>query len=295
MSSVLIAGCGYVGQRLARRLQADDGAMVHALVSSPVSVEPLQGQYSSIAAIDLDRTVSADTLLPTAAQIYYFIPPPAEGKHDSRLPRFLGLLEQEHLPQRILLISTSGVYGNCNGEWIDETRPVAPAVERAQRRLDAEQQLQRWAREHGVETVILRVAGIYGPGRLPLARLRKGLPMVAETDAPWTNRIHVDDLVTVCHQAMRYAPSGEIYNVSDGHPGNMTDYFNRVADAVGLPRPPLIDLAEADGQLSAGMMSYLRESRRLDNRKMLSIPGVALRYPGLSEGLKASVAAERGG
>ncbi len=289
MSSVMIAGCGYVGQRLAQRLQADDDVAAHALVSRPVSAQRLQEECSSITAVDLDRPISAALALPMATQIYYFIPPPGAGRHDSRLPRFLRLLEQAHLPQRILLISTSGVYGDCKGELVDETWPVAPVVERAQRRRDAEQQLQHWAQVHDVETVILRVAGIYGPGRLPLARLRRRLPMVAEADAPWTNRIHVDDLVTVCRQAMAHAPSGEIYNVSDGNPGNMTDYFNRVADAVGLPRPTLIDLADADGQLSAGMMSYLRESRRLDNRKMLSIPGVVLRYPNLTAGLKASL------
>lgn len=279
-----------MGRKLAQRLKMQ-GAVPDALVSSAASMERLRGLGGRIVAIDLDSDASSNAELPPAKQIYYFIPPPSQGRRDPRMRRFLALLEQQLLPQRMLLISTSGVYGHCNGALVDETHSTAPVAERAQRRLDAEQQLQQWASDHGVETVILRVAGIYGPGRLPVERLHKGLPMVVEAEAPWTNRIHVDDLVTVCERAMSHAPSGEIYNVSDGHPGNMTDYFNQVADAVGLPRPPLIAMAEADGQLSAGMMSYLRESRRLNNAKMLSIPGVTLRYPTLAEGLKASVSA----
>ncbi len=291
MSSVLIAGCGYTGKRLAQRLRQDESAVTLAgLVSSRDSATSLweSGIVDEVIVADLDSD-AAPPAVPAVDRLYYFIPPPPQGQRDSRLARFLDLLAGGPLPRRVLLISTSGVYGDCGGAWVDERCEPAPVADRALRRLDAEQLLSRWAQAHGVETVILRVAGIYGPGRLPLARLKKGLPMVAEADAPWTNRIHVDDLVTVCAAAMAHAPSGEIYNVSDGHPGNMTDYFNRVADAAGLPRPPVISLAEAEQQLSAGMLSYLRESRRLDNRRMRSIPGVVLRYPTLAEGLAASL------
>jgi nucleoside-diphosphate-sugar epimerase len=289
MSSILVAGCGYVGRRLVGRLHRKGERNIHALVSRETSAAKLEGDVDRVIVLDLDRSIPPDIVPPDVAQLYYFIPPPSEGVHDPRLPRLLAWLEKGGLPRRILLISTSGVYGDCNGEIVAETRPTAPVAERARRRLDAEQQLRHWADSQGVETVILRVAGIYGPGRLPLARLRKGLPMVAAADAPWTNRVHVDDLVTVCEQAMNHAPAGEIYNVSDGQPGNMTDYFNQVADATGLPRPPVIPLDAADGKLSPGMMSYLRESRRLDNRRMLSIPGVSLRFPTLESGLAASI------
>ena len=289
MSSILVAGCGYVGRRLVERLRGQGAKNIHALVSSEMSAAKLAGELNRVIVLDLDQPVPAGIAPPGVAQLYYFIPPPSRGVHDSRLPRLLGWLEKGVPPQRVLLISTSGVYGDCDGEIVSETRPPAPVAERARRRFDAEQQLQHWAEMHDVETVILRVAGIYGPRRLPLSRLRKGLPMVVEADAPWTNRIHVDDLVTVCERAMNHAPAGEVYNVSDGQPGNMTDYFNQVADATALPRPPVIPLDAADGKLSPGMMSYLRESRRLNNRKMLSIPGVTLCYPTLKAGLAASV------
>lgn len=133
----------------------------------------------------------------------------------------------------------------------------------------------------------LRVAGIYGPDKLPLQRLRAGKPMVAERHAPWTNRIHVDDLVQVLQAAMVRGRNGEVYNVTDGQPGNMAAYFNRVADFAGLPRPAVIDPSAGEQALSAGLRSYLAESRRIDNRKMLRELGVELRYPTLEQGLAA--------
>lgn len=203
------------------------------------------------------------------------------------MQRFLEGLCDSGQPRRILYISTTGVYGDCGGEWVDETRPVNPGVDRAWRRWDAEQRLRRWREQTGAELVILRVAGIYGPGKLPLARLRKGLPMVAPEQAPWTNRIHVDDLVQACLLGMQRGRDGEVYNACDGSPGNMADYFNRVADLAGLPRPPVIDLADAEGSLSAGLRSYLGESRRLRNDKLLQELGLVLRYPDLEAGLPA--------
>ena len=137
--------------------------------------------------------------------------------------------------------------------------------------------------------VILRVAGIYGPGKLPLGRLRRQEPMLREADAPWTNRIHIDDLVSACEAAMARGRDGEVYNACDGHPSNMTDYFKQVADAAGLPHPPEIDLARAQLVLSPGMLGYLSESRRLTNDKLRHELGVRLRYPTLAAGLPAAL------
>ncbi|WP_456380283.1 SDR family oxidoreductase [Thiolapillus sp.] len=280
---ILIAGCGYIGRRLARELSASD---VSGLVRSREScaklvemgIHPLQWDLAKLVNIPLP---SRD------ADIYYLLPPPKTGVVDSFLENFLQGLEAHGQPRRLLYLGTTGVYGDCGGDWVDEDAPVRPRVDRALRRFDAEQQLYRWAGETGAELVILRVAGIYGPGKLPLQRLRAGKPMVAEQFAPWTNRIHADDLVQVCLAAMVRGRDGEIYNVSDGQPGNMTDYFNQVADFAGLPRPPVIDPDAGEDQLSAGLRSYLAESRRIDNRKMLQELQVKLRYPTLEEGLKA--------
>jgi nucleoside-diphosphate-sugar epimerase len=223
-------------------------------------------------------------------QIFYFAPPPRDGLVDVRLRGLLDRLRS--FPQRRLVyIGTTGVYGDCAGDWVDETRPLAPQAERAKRRADAEQALMQWRDSGGAEVIRLRVAGIYGPGRLPEARLRKGTPMVAEAQAPYTNRIHIHDLARVCLAAMARGRDGEAYNVSDGNPGTMTDYFNRVAELLGLPRPPSVPLDAGAEVLGAGMLSYLQESRRLDNRKMLADLAIELRYPTLAEGL-ASIAAE---
>ncbi|MCW8907825.1 MAG: SDR family oxidoreductase [Sedimenticola sp.] len=284
MHNKVILGCGYLGQRLARQYQAQ-GETVTGVVRSPNSAGVLQA--AGIPALQMDLDQPLDTLPPLAGcELFYFIPPPRGGTVEQRVERFLAALGNDQLPRRILYLSTTGVYGDCAGEWVDETRPVAPVAERAQRRWDGERRFRSWCREHGCELVILRVAGIYGPGKLPLARLRRGEPMVPEVEAPYTNRIHVDDLAQVCVAAMQHGGDGEIYNVSDGTPGNMTDYFNRVADWAGLPRPPLVPLAESADALSAGMRSYLQESRRLDSSKMRRELGVVLRYPDLASGLR---------
>jgi nucleoside-diphosphate-sugar epimerase len=201
----------------------------------------------------------------------------------------LKAFERTALPRRIVLISTTGIYGNCQGEWVDETRPPNPQADRAHRRLDAETTLRAWCEQRGVEWMILRVPGIYGPARLPEQRLREAKPVLREQDAPYSNRVHVDDLVSACLAAARHSPAQRIYNISDGHPTTMTDYFNRVAEALGLPRPPELTPEQAKHALSDGMLSYLAESKRLDNRRMREELGVVPRYPDLDAGLAASV------
>lgn len=279
---MLIVGCGYIGRRVARRLQAD-GRAVTGLVSSEASARALRESGIDALVRDLDSDLPP---LPAGIRdVYYFAPPPGDGETDTRLARVLAAFSEP--PQRIVYISTSAVYGDCDGAWIDEDHPVAPTTPRGLRRLDAERQLQAWAGEHGVEWIILRVPGIYGPDKLPLARLEKGLPVLREEQSPYTNRIHGDDLAAICVAAMRSDKSDRIYNVSDGHPSNMTDYFFRVADAAGLPRPPVVDRADADAVLSAGMLSFLNDSRRMRNERMQEELGVTLQYPDLESGLRS--------
>lgn len=286
-SRVVIVGCGYVGQRLARQLRAE-GAVVTGLVRSAEAAAVLQRMGITAVQVDLDRLDAMPVLPALDADLYYFAPPPAEGETDARLRCVLAALRSS-LPRRIVYISTSGVYGDCAGAWIDETQPLAPSTPRARRRADAESALHAWSATTGVPVVILRVPGIYGPGKLPLERLRKRLPLLQETDSPFTNRIHVDDLLTVCRAAMQRGQAGAAYNVSDGQPSNMTDYFNRIADATGLPRPPLLARGEI-GQLSPGMCAFMEESKRLDNRRMREELGVELRYSTLEVGLAACLA-----
>lgn len=286
MTTCLIVGCGYVGRQVAK-LEKVQGNHVTALTGSAKSKERLRNMGIDTAPGDLDDASSLAGL-PTGKKIvYYFAPPPGRGIIDSRMQAFVAALGKNNLPARVVLISTTGVYGDCRGEWVREERPPAPETDRAKRRLSAENTLLDWSADSGVPVVILRVPGIYGPGRLPLKRLLEGTPVLREEDSPFSNRIHVDDLARACYAAARKGKAGVVYNVSDGHPTTMTDYFFKVADLLEIPRPPAIPIEEAKKRLSAGILSYLAESKKIDNRRMREELGVEPHYPDLESGLPA--------
>ena len=285
MHKVFIAGCGYVGWRLIDALP--DSADIAVLSHSAANTAALQQRGIATVSTDLDQC-NTITLPPLQhSSLFYFIPPPSNGGSDPRLQRFLSAIDPGNLPARVILISATGVYGDCGGDWVDEQRPPAPNSDRGRRRLDAEQQLTAWGKQQQIDTIILRVAGIYGPGRLPSTRLEKGLPVLREQESPWSNRIHIDDLIQACLAAAERGTPGHCYNIADGHPSTMTDYFLQVADLLRLPQPERITLQQAREQMSAGMLSYLAESRRLDNRRLREELGVTLRYPTLETGLPA--------
>jgi nucleoside-diphosphate-sugar epimerase len=280
---IYIIGCGDIGQRVATHWQAR-GAAVHALARSAASAAALQARGITVLNGDLDQPESLP-LPPAHSVVYFFAPPPSRGATDPRMRGFLDAIPGHRVPTRVVYISTSGVYGDVRGAWVTEESPLNPSVDRSRRRLDAEQALQTWAARTGVPVVILRVPGIYGPGRLPVDIVKSGRPFLSEAESLYTNRIHADDLANICVVAGEaHRPPG-IYNVSDGNPGSMAQYFKAVADLLGVPRPPEVSMDEAMRVLSAEMMSYLTESRRVDNSKMLRELGVTLKYPTLTEGL----------
>ncbi len=283
-NAVLIIGCGDVGRRVAALLQSSRRSPA-CVVRSSESRDALLAAGFDARCIDLDAGGSGADWSGGYSEIYYFAPPPSGGETDPRMTGFLRGLRSDSPPRRIVYISTSAVYGDCQGAWITEAQPLHPATPRGRRRLDAERQLMAWCGETGCEWVLLRVPGIYGPGKLPLERLRQGLPVLREADAPYTNRIHVDDLAAICVAAMASRHGNTVYNVSDGHPSNMTDYFFRVADAAGLPRPAEVSREEARHVLSPGMLSFLNDSRRMDNTRLLRELGISLQYPDLDAGL----------
>lgn len=281
---VFIIGPGYLGLKLGARLAAS-GASVRAMVRSEQAAQRVRAAGLTAVAGDLDDIWSLRRLDLSGEVLFYLAPPPREGVNDVRMRTFVNALKADRAPAGVVLISTTGVYGDCGGRWIDETAPLNPQADRARRRVDAETTLRTWGRTHKVPVVILRVAGIYGPDRLPLERLRRGEPVVRESECSYTNRIHVDDLVEICIAAAEKGADQQVYNVSDGHPGTMTAYFKAVANAVGLPPPPEISMAEAHKRLSPGMMSYMSESRRLHNDRLRAELGVELQYPDLVSGL----------
>lgn len=290
MSGVLIVGCGDIGMRVAR-LERAAGKAVTGVVRGEAKGAWLQAGGVTPLLADLDDPASLGGLPTAGAVVYYLAPPPGGGFSDPRARNFCAAIAPDQLPAKLVYVSTSGVYGDCGDDLVTEATPVNPQTSRARRRVDAEQTLLAWGKEWGVAVVILRVTGIYGPGRLPVARLAAGHPVLREEESPRTNRIHADDLARVCVAAAQQAGDGEIFNVSDGEGGTMSQYFFAVADALELPRPQAITLAEAKQVMNPLMLSYLSESRRMSNEKMLRHLGISLRYPTLAAGLAATVAA----
>ncbi len=272
----LIVGCGDIGRRVASRLIAR-GQAVRGQVRSAPSASDL-----AIAGIaPLQRDLDTDAIDDGAADVFWFAPPPNAGTGDPRLRRWLAV----NRPRRIVYISTTGVYGDCAGRWIDESESLKPQTDRGRRRLDAELALAEHAQRHGTQIVILRVPGIYGPGRLPIARLQAGHAVIEERESPPTNRIHAEDLAEVAVAAMQRGVAGLAYNVGDGSPTTMTDYFCRCAALLGLPEPQRISLAEAHRRFTPAMLSFLDESKRLLTDRMRRELGVIPRYPDLATGL----------
>lgn len=285
---ILIVGCGDVGRRVARRALAEEMA-VSALVRSKIQVRELLEMGIQTVVGDLDRPEPVAGLPTRGAAVFYFVPPPGGGNTDSRVRIFCGSVEPGEEPSKIVYISTSGVYGDTGGEWVTEETPVNPQTPRAGRRLDAETLLREWGKHRRVPVIVLRVTGIYGPGRFPLDRLRAGHPVLRDEEAPYTNRIHAEDLARICLAAAERGENGDIFNVSDGRPGTLTEYFDAVANAFSLPRPPRVSLEEARRVMTPLMLSYIAESRRMDNRRLRERLGVELLYPTLAEGIRASL------
>jgi nucleoside-diphosphate-sugar epimerase len=185
-------------------------------------------------------------------------------------------------------ISTSGVYGDCGGDVIDETRRARPFSDRARRRLDAEQQLRGWGAESGVQISILRVPGIYSAGRLPIARLKAGIPALVPDRDPYTNHIHADDLVRTVWAALTRGRGGRAYNASDDCWMKMGEYFDMVAEQFNLPHPPRVSWEAAQTELPENLLSFMRESRRLANGRLKKELRVRLRYPSAQQGVVAA-------
>lgn len=288
MKNVVIIGCGDIGKRVAAIFK-ETGATITALSRAEAKMGQLQALGIRAISGDLDDPASLADLPLKDALVYYLAPPPGGGYLDSRMRNFCATIKAENGPRRIIYMSTSGVYGDCGDAVVTEETPPNPQTARAKRRFDAETVLQGWGKEQKVEVIILRVTGIYGPGRLPVTQLASGQPLLYEHLSPPTNRVHAADLARICVAAADKGEDGDIFNISDGQTGTMTQYFNAAADLLGFPRPRQVSLEEAHQVMSPLMLSYISETRRMDNGKMLRKLGVKLLYPSLEEGLKACV------
>ena len=259
----VVAGAGYTGARVAKRLAAH-GSVI--------------GLTSKAHKFDF----------PAPYDVIYLVPPPATGATDPRIERFLGALPAA--PGRVVYISTTGVYGDAGGGTVTEDTPPAPATDRAQRRLAAETALRAWCEPRKIEWVILRVPAIYGPGRLPLDRLKRGEPALADSEAGPGNRIHVEDLADICVAALLQPQMrNRIYNVGDGDHTTSTAFLGLVAQLAGLPAPPQLPLTQLQALKSAVASSFLSESRRVDTARLRQELGFRPRYPTAEAGIQASL------
>ncbi len=279
----IIVGCGYLGRTLSRILVDQHHSIPTGVVRSRANLERLANAGVTPKKHDLDEPTE-EPIDCAGRDLYYFAPPGQEDNQDHRIERFLNNC-QARPPRRVVYVSTSGVYGDCGGAWVDESRTPAPITSRAKRRLDAEQKLVEFCRQFQCEYIILRVGGIYGSERLPYNRLKE-IRVVCPEEAPFSNRIHIEDLAHTCYVAMHTKVKNEIFNVADGHPSSMTDYFYQIADLFGLPRPQCVPMSEAREKLSPGMFSFVNESRRLSIDKMQSLLTVKLQFPTLKSGLE---------
>jgi len=286
--TVLIVGCGDVGQRVVRLLQGR--WQVLALTSSPARVPALRALGARPLVGNLDDAATLGRLAGLADAVLHLAPPPGQGADDPRTAALLRALARSPRVRRIVYGSTSGVYGDAGGARFDETRATAPASDRARRRVDAETRLRWHGRRFAVAVTILRIPGIYAgdrPGGHPRERLARGTPVLRAEDDVYTNHIHADDLARACIAALHRGLPQRIVHASDDTELKMGDYFDLAADLCGLPRPPRITRDEARQQLPAMQMSFLSESRRLDNRRLREELRLTLRYPTVRDGLLA--------
>lgn len=292
MKRVFIAGCGYIGERIAR-LEQEAGAHVTCLVRSVEHAKRLSEEGFRVVVATLDESAGMPALDVAGSVLYYLVPPPGGGIYDVRTFNFCAALNATAPPAKIIYMSATSVYSETGGGVVTETSPTNPSSAMGKRRLDAEIAFRGYGAANGVPVVILRVSGIYGPGRLPLMQINQGQPLLREAESGPSNRIHADDLARICLAAAEKGENGDIFNVSDGHPSSMTTYFNACADALGLPRQPLVTLKVARQTMPPLMLSYISESRIVDNSRMLEQLGVTLHYPTLAEGLPASTEPHR--
>jgi nucleoside-diphosphate-sugar epimerase len=285
--TLLIVGCGDVGQRVLQALSP--GWRVLALTTTAAHGAVLRARGAVPLIGDLDDAATLGRLGALADAVLHLAPPAARGRTDTRTRALVRALARAGRVRRLVYASTSGVYGDCQGARVDETRAVSPRTERAARRADAEAQARWFGRRAGVSVSILRIPGIYALDRLggdPRERLRRGTPVLADADDVFTNHVHADDLARACIAALVRGAPQRLYHVCDDSELKMGAYFDLAADLWDMPRASRLSLEQARAQLGPTPLSFMGESRRLDNRRLKKELRLRLRYPTVREGLQ---------
>lgn len=280
---VLIVGCGDVGGRLLPSLLKTHRVFVLTSQKSKAAHFRIQGAIPIVG--DLDHPQTLVRLAQLAPTVIHLAPPNPDGIRDKRTQNLIRILSHGGQVRKFIYISTSGVYGDCGGDWVSEERIPAPKSARGQRRLDAERQVRAWGARSRVETIIFRVPGIYAGNRLPIDRLNAGTPALLEAEDVFTNHIHADDLARLIHLAIFRPSTQRIYNASDDSHLKMGEYFELVAKSFNLPIPPRVTRAQLEGLVSPMMLSFMQESRKLKNERLDEF-GFRFKYPTVESYLK---------
>jgi nucleoside-diphosphate-sugar epimerase len=276
---LLIVGCGDIGGRIVARLAAR--FRIVALTSQPARVPILRAAGTVPIVGDLDCRESLARLAAFRSRVIHLAPPPERnGRRDPRTRALLLALRER--PERLVYVSTTGVYGDRKGARVDETTPPAPSSERAWRRLDAERVVR------SALGCVLRAPGIYAHDRLPLERLRTGLPALTPEDDVYTNHIHADDLARLCIAALARGGRRRVYNAVDRSQLKMGEYFDRVADRFDLPRPPRLSRERLRASVSPMMYSFMSESRRVTSTRIGRELRMRLAWPTVAETLASA-------
>lgn len=286
---LLIVGCGDVGLRVLRLLGGR--WTVRVLTSSPERLPALRAAGALPLLGDLDDPHTLGRLGGLADRVLHLAPPPAHGHRDPRTAHLLRALARGGRATRVVYASTTGVYGDCAGAWVDETRAPHPETDRAWRRVDAEVRLRHFARHSGCRLTILRIPGIYAldrPGGDPRERLRRGLPVLQPHEDVYTNHVHADDLARACIAALLRGRPQRVVHACDAGELKMGAHYDLVAQLSGLPRPPRVTREEAATRLGPMAMSFLGESRRLTNVRLVRELRLRLRHPTVREAFEAT-------
>lgn len=281
--ALILTGFGDIAARIAHRHPLH---RIYALARRPAPrPHNHSGAWHGIL-YDLD-TPTALPELPAHAIWLYLAPPPNTGETDTRVAHWLTAAGQ--LPRAVIYASTTGVYGDHQGGWVNEATPARPAHDRARRRLNAEHQFTQWCAARAIPLSILRITGIYAADRLPIARIKARTPVVCLEQSPWSNRIHADDLAEIYAALIRRieasTPVTGIYNVSDNTPRPMTELYLATAAHFGLPAPPCLPLSEVLAQSTAMAREFLTESKRIDASAIQRALNWQPSYPNLASTL----------
>ena len=285
MKKIILAGFGYLGKFIEQQADFNEKKVLYKLSRNPGKH---RNGYSNHVEVDFDKEKFDITEIVGESTIIYMTPPNKDRDGDPRLENFLNNIKNSNL-ERIVYISTSGVYGDCGGLSVTEDAELKPLTDRAKKRVIAEKMVMKHSAVCNTNYVILRVPGIYGLGRLPLSKVREREPLIIKDECKITNLINVEDLARVVWRVIKDNIKNEIINVSDGTPITSTEYYLKIYDELEIEYPPFIKMKEAGKYYSEERMSFMSESRILDVTKMNRLFGDCIKYSNISDGIKRSL------